>query len=157
MARDYVIDDKARTAGQFIAAGSTRTLTAEDAGKCVQFDTATGSVVTLPTPTGSGIEFEFCTTVLATSNSHICKVAGATDYMTGYLIVSDNADGSSTTFTTTGATTTRSDTITLNRTSTGSVALGERFFVKDIRAGYWAVRGCVVGTGTEATPFSATV
>jgi hypothetical protein len=157
MSRDYVIDDKARTANQFIAAGSTRTLTAEDAGKTVQLDTAAGSVVTLPAPTGSGIEFEFVTTVLATSNSHKVQVAAATHYMSGYLVVNDNADGSCTTFGTTGATTSRSDTITLNRTTTGSVAIGERFFLKDTATGYWSVRGCVIATGTEATPFSAAV
>lgn len=141
-----------------VAAGSTLTLVvATHAGRPILLDTATGSVVTLPAATGSLAEFEFITTVLATSNSHKVQVANATDVMTGALTVVDNADGTTTTFGTTGATTTRSDTITLNRTTTGSVQIGERFFAKDVKAGWWAIRGVVVGTGAEATPFSAAV
>jgi hypothetical protein len=158
------IDDKLidRAGGYWqtdrVSAGTALTLSNNlHAGKTILLDTATGSTVTLPTATGSNIEYEIATSVIATSNSHIVKVPDATTYFTGALTVVDNADGSSTTFGTTGATTTRSDTITLNRTTTGSVAIGERLFVKDIAAGYWAVRGVVVGTGVEATPFSAAV
>lgn len=140
-----------------VAGGSTKTLVAADAKTPVLLDTAAGTVVTLPAATGTGNEFEFITTVIATSNSHIVKVANATDVMTGALLVVDNADGTVTAFGTTGATTTRSDTITLNRTTTGSVAIGERFWIKDVKAGWWSVRGIVIGTGSEATPFSATV
>lgn len=140
-----------------VAAGGTKTLVAADAKTVIQLDTAAGSVVTLPAATGTGNVFEFVTTVIATSNSHIVKVANATDVMSGALIVVDNADGTSTTFGTTGATTTRSDTITLNRTTTGSVAIGERFLIKDVKAGWFSVWGVVIATGSEATPFSATV
>lgn len=140
-----------------VSAGSTKTLTAADAGKTIQLDTLTGSVVTLPAATGTQQEFEFITTVIATSNSHVVKVASATNYMTGALAVVDNADGTVTTFGTTGATSTRSDTITLNRGTTGSVAVGERFFLKDVAPGYWSVNGVVIATGSEGTPFSATV
>jgi transketolase len=59
--------------------------------------------------------------------------------------VVDNADGTATTFGTVAA----SDTITLNRTTTGSVKIGERFFLKDVKAGYWSVRGVVIATGSE--------
>jgi hypothetical protein len=65
----------------------------------------------------------------------------------------DNADGTCTMFGTVAA----SDTITLNRSDTGSVKIGERFVLKDIKAGFWAVSGVIVATGTEATPFSAAV
>lgn len=134
-------------------AGSTKTLTSADAGTTILLNALAGSVVTLPAATGTQQEFEFVTHVLATSNSHIVKVANATDVMTGALTVVDNADGTSTTFGTVAA----SDTITLNRSTTGSVKIGERFWLKDIKAGFWAVRGIVVGTGAEATPFSAGV
>lgn len=140
-----------------VSAGSTKTLTAADAGKTILLDTVTGSVVTLPAATGTQQQFEFITSVIATSNSHIVKVASATNYMSGALRVVDNADGTVTTFGTTGATTTRSDTITLNRGTTGSAAVGERFFLKDVATGFWAVDGVVIATGVEATPFSATV
>jgi len=137
----------------FIPAGAARTLTDADAGKTVQLDTAAGSVVTLPAATGSGRKFHFCTTVIATSNSHIVKVANATDVMSGALQVVDNADGTCTSFGTVAA----SDTITLNRSTTGSVKIGELFTLHDIKAGYWAVNGVIIATGSEGTPFSAAV
>lgn len=136
------------------AAGGTLTLTvASHAGRPILLDTAAGSVVTLPAATGTQAEFEFITSVIATSNSHIVKVANATDVMSGALATVDNADGTCTMFGTVAA----SDTITLNRTTTGSVKIGERFFLKDVKAGYWSVNGTVIATGTEASPFSATV
>lgn len=135
------------------AGGATKTLVAADATKVTLLDTAAGTVVTLPAATGTGDVFEFVTSVIATSNSHIVKVANSTDVFTGALVVVDNSDGTATTFGTVAA----SDTITLNRTTTGSVKIGERFFVKDVKAGYFSVWGVVVGTGSEATPFSATV
>lgn len=137
----------------FTAGGSARTLNADDAGKLVQLDTATGTTITLPAATGSGNIYGFVTTVIATSNSHKVQVGNATDVMTGSLQVVDNADGTVTSFGTVAA----SDTITLNRTTTGSVKVGERFFVQDVRAGFYAVWGTVVATGSEATPFSAAV
>jgi hypothetical protein len=97
--------------------------------------------------------YEFVTTVIATSNSHIVKVANSTDVFSGALATVDNADGTCTMFGTVAA----SDTITLNRTTTGSVKIGERFCIKDVKAGYFAVWGTVIATGSEATPFSATV
>lgn len=137
-----------------VAAGGTLTLTsATHAGRRINLDTAAGSVVTLPAATGTGDEFEFVTTVIATSNSHKVQVANSTDVMTGALAVVDNADGTCTMFGTVAA----SDTITLNRTTTGSVKIGERFWVKDVKAGYFSVRGVVIATGSEATPFSAAV
>ena len=151
--RGYALDDIHRTAAQFIAGGAARTLTAADNGKTVQLDTAAGTTITLPAATGSGVEFEFVTTVIATSNSHIVQVANATDVMSGALAVVDNADGTCTMFGTVAA----SDTITLNRTTTGSVKIGERFYAKDVKAGYWAISGTIIATGSEATPFSAAV
>ena len=139
--------------GEFSAGGSARTLTAADAGKIIQLDTAAGTTITLPAAEGTGNEFGFVTTVIATSNSHIVKVANATDVMSGALIVVDNADGTATIFGTVAA----SDTITLNRTTTGSVKIGELFWLKDVKAGYWSVNGMVIATGSEATPFSAAV
>ena len=50
-----------------------------------------------------------------------------------------------------------SDTITLNRTTTGSVSLGEVIEVEDVIAGTWLVGGRLSGTGVVATPFSAAV
>jgi hypothetical protein len=49
------------------------------------------------------------------------------------------------------------DTITLNRTTTGSTVKGEFVIVEDYAVNKWAVAGMIASTGTEATPFSAAV
>jgi hypothetical protein len=137
-----------------VLAGSTLAVTeALHDGKTIMFDQAAGSVCTLPAASGSGARFRFATFVLATSNSHIVKVANGTDIMVGSIVTTDAADNSNTTFSTTST----SDTITLNRTTTGSVRIGELIELEDIKTGFWAVRGNLVGTGGEQTPFSATV
>jgi hypothetical protein len=143
--------------GGITAAGSTKTLTAADhGGRTVLLDTAAGSTVTLPAATGSGVRFRFLVSVIATSNSHIIKVANASDTMTGMVLsVSDDAG-----FPIKGYTadaTAGADTITLNRTTTGSTVKGEWIEVEDYAANKWGVRGVIAATGTEATPFSATV
>lgn len=137
-----------------VSAGSALTVTAAaHAGKIIALDAAAGSTVTLPAATGTGNVYTFVTKALATSNSHIIKVANATDVLSGSLTVVDNADGTATTFGTVAA----SDTITLNRTTTGSVKIGERINIVDVAAGFFSVTGTVIATGSEATPFSATV
>lgn len=137
-----------------VAAGSALTVTTAHAGRLIQLDTAAGSTCTLPAATGTGNVYEFVVTVLATSNSHIIKVANGTDVMVGYVI---NQDTDTSNAFTGFNTTTTSDTITLNRTTTGSVTIGERFRLRDVKAGYWAIDGYTTSTGSPATPFSATV
>lgn len=137
-----------------LTTGTALTATAAlHAGKVICFNHLAGTTVTLPAATGSGNVYHFMTTVVPTSNSNIVKVANATDVIAGALTVVDNADGTSTTFGSVAA----SDTITLNRTTTGAVRIGERFTLIDTSSGTWSVHGFVIGTGAEATPFSATV
>jgi hypothetical protein len=143
--------------GGVTAAGATKTLTAAaDGGRTILLDTAAGSVVTLPAATGSGVKFRFLVSVIATSNSHIVKVANSSDTFTGQILaISDDAG-----FPVKGYSadaTAGADTITLNRTTTGSTSKGEFIIVEDYAANKWAVTGVVASTGTEATPFSATV
>lgn len=137
-----------------LAAGSTKTLTALDAGKTVLLDTATGSTVTLPASTGSGRKFKFVVTTLATTNSHVIKVANSTDVMRGQANYADTDGTAAVNAFMSGAT---NDTITLNRSTTGSVSLGEWIDVEDYAAGFWHVQGYLSNTGAPATPFSATV
>jgi hypothetical protein len=139
-----------------VAAGSTKALTvAEHAGKTINLDTATGSVVTLPAATGSGAKFRFRVSVLATSNSHIIQVANANDTMAG-LVLGSRVDSGNAVLGFAAAAS--SDTITLNRTTTGSVSLGEWVEVEDIASTLWLVRGILSATGAAfATPFSAAV
>jgi len=123
------------------------------AGKVICFNHLAGTTVTLPAATGSGDVYTFLTTRVPTSNSNIVKVANSTDVIAGSLITVDDAAGSCTAFGTVAA----SDTITLNRTTTGGVRIGERFTLIDAAAGTWSVQGTVIATGVELTPFSATV
>jgi hypothetical protein len=146
-------------AAGYVAGGSTKTLVAADNGKTVRLDTLTGSVVTLPAATGTGARFKFLVTVLATSNSHVVKVANATDFFIGMILgVSDDpATVKGWIAANSGTVATNSDTVTLNRTTTGSVAVGEWIEVEDVATATWAIRGQIAQTGTEATPFTAGV
>lgn len=144
----------AQPGNQTQAVGSTRSVTDNDLGKLLLLDTTTGSVVTLPAATGSGKRFRFLVSVLATSNSHIVKVANSTDVMRGFANFADT-DGTAAVGCFVTAST--SDTITLNRTTTGSVTVGEFIEVEDYAAGFWRVDCSLSNTGTPTTPFSATV
>ncbi len=137
-----------------VAAGGTLTLTAAShAGKIIKLDTAAGSVVTLPTSTGSGNVYEFIVTVTATSNSHVIKVGNATDEFRGYVI----QDSDTATAPNTWWAADNDDTITLNRTTSGLAAQGEYFRIVDLVSGEYYVQGYSQASGTEVTPFSATV
>lgn len=138
----------------YVDAGSATTLTSASNNKTVKLDTLAGSTVTLPAATGSGVKFLFVVTVLATSNSHVIKVANATDTMIGGVVIADTDTAGAASSFFAGST---GDTITLNRSTTGSVSLGEWIEVEDVAAGKWFVTGMISGTGTVATPFSATV
>lgn len=151
------INRVADVSGRLVAAGSTLTLTelAHD-GKTILLDTASGSVVTLPAATGSGATFKFAVSVTATSNSHIVKVADATDVMTGFINVHDQDGTTAAMYKADGS---ADDTITMNRTTTGGV-IGDTFELVDIAANLYLVRDgvltCVAGSNV-ADPFSATV
>lgn len=140
--------------GSTIACGSARTMTTSDAGKTVFLDTASGSTATLPASSGSGYVYKFVVSVLATSNSHVIKVANSTDAMDGFIFTRDDTSDAANAFFAVAGT---SDTITLNRTTTGSVVIGETITITDIASGRYHVEGFIANTGTPATPFSATV
>lgn len=136
-----------------VAADATLAVTvAAHDGKVVVLNRAAGVTATLPAATGSGAVFRFVVGTAVTSNNDIIKVADATDVMQGALTVTDQADGSTATFGTVAA----SDTITLNGGTTGGL-VGGLITLIDIAADRYSVSGVVVGNGTEATPFGATV
>lgn len=139
-----------------VAAGGTLSLTqATHDGRTIVFDTAAGSVLTLPASTGGGAKFRCVVSVLATSNSHVLQCVG-TDMMQGACGIVDTDTGDATiqfaalvgdTF----------DTVTMNRTTTGLAAPGDWVEVEDVIAGVWAIRGVIRANGTVATPFSSAV
>ena len=106
---------------------------------------------TLPAASGSGARYRFVVGAVNTSN-YLIKVTGD-DTMDGSIV--SLADGGDTVVG--WETASDSDTITLNGTTTGGVSIGDFVELEDIAADQWAVRGQTTSSGTEATPFSATV
>lgn len=137
---------------RLVAAGGTLAVTtAAHDGKIIALDTAAGSVCTLPAATGSGSVFTFVVTVTPTSNAHIIKVTGD-DVMYGqaFGVDGDGEPGNA------WGTAADSDTVTMNSGTLGG-EIGDRFVLVDIAADKYAVTGWITQSGTEATPFSATV
>lgn len=133
---------------------STLAVTAEaHAGRIVTLSRAAGQAVTLPSATGSGAVYEFEVADAITSNSTTIKVAaGTAQIMRGICVGAvGSADGGS--FFATNATT---DTITLDGGDNGGLA-GTRVRLVDVEAGVWNVFVANIASGTEVTPFSATV
>jgi hypothetical protein len=148
------INRVADVSGRLVAAGATLSVTeALHDGKTILLDTLAGSVCTLPAATGSGARFKFVVGVKATSNSHIVKVTGNDIIQGAVLVVDTDTAGTVTGF----ATASDSDTITLNRSTSGSVTVGEWIELEDIAADTWSVRGVLTNTSNGATPFSAGV
>lgn len=139
-----------------IAAGATLSLTkATHNGRTIVFDTAAGSIVTLPASTGGGAKFRCVVSILATTNSHILKCVG-TDMMQGAcgIVDTDTADATIQFAALVGD---AFDTVTMNRATSGLAAPGDYVEVEDIVAGVWAVRGLIRASGIVITPFSSVV
>ena len=135
------------------ATASTLTATsASHAGRTVLLDRAAGIAVTLPAATGTGNSYRFVVVTTITSNSTTIKVADATDIMAGTAIVANDSDASASIFETAAD----SDTITFNGSTTGGIK-GCTVELQDVATNLWIVRIVGAATGTEATPFSATV
>lgn len=135
-----------------VAAVTAATLSVTDAdhnGKLIPLSRAAGITATLPASSGSGAKYKFLITTSVTSNSTIIKVANATDVMVGQVAVSGTTTASFGTAST-------SDTITMNGSTQGGLS-GSWIEVTDYAAGFWYVTGVSVGSGTVATPFSASV
>lgn len=115
---------------------------------------AGGVTVTLPKASGTGDTYKITVGVLATANSHIIKVGSTADVMVGSIWITDTDTAGTISAWSTAST---SDTITLNRSTTGSVTRGEFVEVQDILNNVWSVRGALSCTGTAVTPFSSTV
>lgn len=123
---------------------------ADHDSKVVTLNRAGGIAVTLPAATGSGTKLKFVVGTTFTSSATI-KVTGD-DTMTGLAMLA--ADGGDTCVVfATGAT---ADTITMDGSTTGGLK-GADVELIDIAADLWFVSYRSDATGTEATPFSATV
>ena len=135
------------------ATGATLTCTKDvHAGRTIVISAAAGCAVTLPAATGTGSVYRFVIGASITSNTTTIKVANATDVMAGRaFVISDNSAA------VLGyATASTDDTITLNGTTLGGL-IGDHIEIIDMIAGKFGVRVFTAATGTEVTPFSATV
>lgn len=140
--------------GQAVAVGATLTVPTGKIFGVYQLDTLAGSVATLPAATGSTMRALFYVKTLATSVSHKIITSPLTDVFVG-LIMGARTDSGNAVLGFAAAST--DNTITLNRTTTGSVNKGEWVEVLDAASGIWQVRGMLSATGAAfATPFSHT-
>jgi len=148
------IDNVADVSVRLVVAGGTETCApSTHEGRIVALDTASGSVVTLPSATGSGAVYRFIITVVPTSNNHIIKVT-TTDTFFGQVHVLD-VDGTAVTAYPAAGT---DDTLTLPGTTAGG-SIGDWFEFTDVVTAKWAVKGmttCAAGSNI-ADVFSATV
>jgi hypothetical protein len=145
----------AAVAARIVSLTGSTSLTAATHGDRVLVLNGTGSAFTqtLPAATGSGTRFYFLVGAVNTSN-HLIKVTG-NDVMYGNIIT--NSTGDTPDLAQPWPTAIDSDTITLNGTTTGGQAVGDYIELIDFATDKWFVTGITTTSGTEATPFSATV
>jgi predicted amino acid racemase len=103
-------------------------------GKNLILNSLTGHTITLPPAVGSGCTFRIYETVAPTSGSTIIKVAPGSDVMIGAANISVSA-GTDTAFPTAPT----SDTITLNRGTTGGALMANMLNWWIFAAGMWSV------------------
>lgn len=135
------------------ATAATLTVTqATHGGRFVTLNRAAGITATLPAASGTGTVYSFVIGTTVTSNTTVIKVANASDTMTGTAyVVSDNSNA--VVGFRTGAS---DDTITFDGSTTGGLK-GDIVHVVDVATNLFSVTVLSAATGTEATPFSATV
>ena len=122
------------------------------AGAMMNFNVAAGATVTLPASAGTGDIYRFFVKTTVTSNSAKIQVANSTDVIQGSVEISA-ANGVAGVA---AGTTTTSDTITMNGTTTGGI-VGSYVELCDASTGFWQLQGGLIASGTVATPFSAAV
>ena len=120
------------------------------AGNVVNLNVASGCTITLPASAGTGDVYECFVLTTVTSNNYIIQVANSTDILAGAVHLTTDIAGTSM------PTSTTTDTITMNGSTTGGLR-GTWLRFKDVSTGFWALEGGIICTGTEATPFSAAV
>lgn len=122
------------------------------AGTIITLNRAAGCTATLPAAIGKGDVYEFVIGTSVTSNAYIVKVANSSDTMCGNAILF--ADGGDTVVGfAAGAT---ADTVNMDGSTQGGLK-GAHVTLKDIAANLWQVEYVSDASGTEATPFAATV
>lgn len=138
-----------------LSASQTLTLDKHAGGKTLLLKgTGAAKTYTLPKARGTGARLRFVVGEVNTSG-HVIKVADAVDVLRGNIFTNSTNDTPD--LCQPWPTSTNSDTITLNGTTTGGQQVGDIVELIDIAPGIWQVIGFTTSSGTEATPFSATV
>ena len=122
------------------------------AGTVINLSAAAGLTITLPASAGTGDMYRFFVLTTVTSNNDIIKVANSTDVIQGTVDIGAAGGFAGVT----AGTTTTSDTITMNGTTTGGI-IGSYIELTDASTGFWQLSGGLIASGTVASPFSATV
>ena len=135
-----------------LTAATLSVTTALHDGKIITINKADGSAITLPAATGSGSIFKFFVGTTVTSSAVTIKVADGSDVMFGQAVMAIDG-GTTNNFFLTAA---DSDTISLNGSTTGGYK-GDYIELIDVAENTYRVLMTCKATGTEATPFSATV
>lgn len=104
----------------------------------------------LPAATGSGVKFTVVNNIVQTQGT-VVVAANGTDVLNGVALMA----GTTTTAAEAFFTSASSDKVTLNLTTTGGLG-GDEVEVWDVAANTWRVKVLGVGSGSLATPFSAT-
>ena len=95
--------------------------------------------------------------LMGNTSNYVIKVADATDTIDGSVIVTNDSSAGGTASVISWPTVAASDTITLDGTTTGGVQIGDYVLLTDIATNQYTVSGLLNASGTEATPFSASV
>lgn len=116
----------------------------------VNTNSTVANTFTLPVATGSGAKFTVVNNIQQTQGSVVVAASGTLDTLKGVALIGD------TTAETAGAflTTATSDKLTMNLTTTGGLG-GDQVELLDGAANVWTVRATLTGSGTLATPWSA--
>lgn len=132
---------------------STVTITAAShAGHTIVLTRAAGIAATLPAATGTGNKYRFVLGATVTSNTTTIKAASASDAFCGNVYTVSDGSAAVLGYKVQSG----DDTVTFNGTTTGGY-IGDEVIVTDIASGLFHVVAFTASTGTEATPFSATV
>jgi hypothetical protein len=130
--------------------GATATLTVAQSGSIVLIDKADGCMITLPPPV-VGLNYVFLNVLDQTSGANGFVTDAGTTYLLGSVVVAVVNSATSRAFVGTAGNLIR---ITTNKTTTGGLA-GGCLTVTCITSTQWYVEGTLIGSGTPATPFSA--
>lgn len=135
-----------------VVATATLAVTAAlHAGKTILLSASGGFTSSLPAATGTGSLYRFVVGTVSTTGYLIATVP-TTDIFKGQIIAASTAETPD--LAQPWVTSTNSNLITLNGTTSGGVSVGDYVEVRDIAAGVWQLIGFVTASGSEITPLS---